>query len=373
MIPEVHVVRWTGKKPNKNGELPIKYQVCIEGKAIPKASGWMAKAAEWDATREQFTGKVSNSDIKNITLRNEKHRIERDLLLKYNQVGRLNFQMVHDIVHGSGKSLDFFAYCETYIKANYQGGTLTHYLSDLRKLKGFRASLSCADIDPVFLKDYEAYCREQGNGPNTVWKAAKFLRTMVKSAVPKLIPVDPYKEYKMPRYKNPKVVYLDLEELEAFWQTVATASLNETTRLCGLYFLRQCYSSLRVGDNLALRVGNINKGWIVLTTQKTGKEVRVPIRNKLQDVVDLIGSSVLMVSQVHYNRSIKEIANLADIKKHVTSHTGRHTFGYLCAKHKIPPHITQKIMGHSKIETTMIYYHLEDAVIADEMDKFDAA
>lgn len=44
----------------------------------------------------------------------------------------------------------------------------------------------------------------------------------------------------------------------------------------------------------------------------------------------------------------------------VTQHTLRHTFGTDLARQKVPVQVIQKLMGHSKIETTMTYVHMTE-------------
>jgi integrase/recombinase XerD len=47
----------------------------------------------------------------------------------------------------------------------------------------------------------------------------------------------------------------------------------------------------------------------------------------------------------------------------VTPHVFRHTACSLMLYRKIPVEVVQKIMGHSDIETTMIYYHVVPNIV----------
>lgn len=378
MIPQVRFVRWTGKKPNKKGELPIVYQIVVEGKPIPKSSGYMATEEEWKDG--QFSSKASNYDLKNQSLNNWKNKVERELLLLYNTGTPLTYKTVHQLIHGKGSGKDFFEFCleqlnntdplEGYV---YKPSTKRVHESCVLKLKSFRSRINCNDIDKEFLKSFQAYCAKKAKG-NTVWKDMKFLRTMVHAAhKKKFIKENPFDDYKFPRYVNPDVVYLNLEELNAFWNEVSSDKLHPTEKLCGLYFLRQCYSGLRISDNKRLAPENISSSFITLTMVKTGKTVKVPIKNQLQKIIELIGNSKLMMADQNFNDYIRIVAARAGIHKRISSKVGRHTLGYLCAKYKVAPHITQAILGHSKIETTMIYYHLEEDIISEEMEKFNVA
>ena len=53
-------------------------------------------------------------------------------------------------------------------------------------------------------------------------------------------------------------------------------------------------------------------------------------------------------------------------------HDLRHTFATICAVNNVHPTATQRMLGHSKIDTTMrIYTHVETAFVAKEADKVD--
>ena len=68
---------------------------------------------------------------------------------------------------------------------------------------------------------------------------------------------------------------------------------------------------------------------------------------------------------------MKDIARICGIKKRVTFHVGRHTFAtqFLIIGGKVE--VLQKLMGHSKMETTMIYVHIVDTQKEDQISQMD--
>ena len=52
---------------------------------------------------------------------------------------------------------------------------------------------------------------------------------------------------------------------------------------------------------------------------------------------------------------LKRIAQKCNIKKPLTFHIARHSFATMCLSYDIPIEEVAKMMGHRKIETTMIY------------------
>lgn len=75
------------------------------------------------------------------------------------------------------------------------------------------------------------------------------------------------------------------------------------------------------------------------------------------------------------NAYLKEIADLARIEKHLTTHLARHTFATLSLSNHVPIESISKMLGHSDIRTTQIYAKTQDKTVYDDMatmrQKFD--
>ena len=59
------------------------------------------------------------------------------------------------------------------------------------------------------------------------------------------------------------------------------------------------------------------------------------------------------------------------IFKHVTSHTLRHSFATHMMNQRVPLREIQEVMGHSSIETTQIYLHVEQDSAASNKSPLD--
>ena len=72
---------------------------------------------------------------------------------------------------------------------------------------------------------------------------------------------------------------------------------------------------------------------------------------------------------------LKEVADLAKINRHLTSHIGRHTFATLSLSNHVPIESISKMLGHSDIRTTQIYAKMQDKTVYEDMatmrQKFD--
>jgi len=69
------------------------------------------------------------------------------------------------------------------------------------------------------------------------------------------------------------------------------------------------------------------------------------------------------------NKFLKEIMELAGVKKRITFHMARHTFGTTIAiNNGMRIESISKIMGHSKIRTTQIYAKIQEKSISEDME-----
>ena len=67
------------------------------------------------------------------------------------------------------------------------------------------------------------------------------------------------------------------------------------------------------------------------------------------------------------NAYLKEIADLAKIKKHLTTHVARYTFASMSLCNNVSIEVISKMLGHSDIKTTQIYAKMQDQAVYDGM------
>jgi site-specific recombinase XerD len=76
------------------------------------------------------------------------------------------------------------------------------------------------------------------------------------------------------------------------------------------------------------------------------------------------------VFETSLQRAVKEAAQKAKIHKHVTPHVLRHCFATHLFRGGVDLKTIQDLMGHQKVETTMIYIHaLGNNKIQSPMDR----
>lgn len=84
-----------------------------------------------------------------------------------------------------------------------------------------------------------------------------------------------------------------------------------------------------------------------------------------------------VITNQKMNAYLKEIADLARVEKHLTTHLARHTFASLSLSNHVPIESISKMLGHADIRTTQIYAKTQDKTIYEDMEsmrhKFDCA
>lgn len=69
------------------------------------------------------------------------------------------------------------------------------------------------------------------------------------------------------------------------------------------------------------------------------------------------------------NQILKEIAKKANLSKIPTFHMARHTFATILLEDGVPITTVQKLLGHTKISTTMIYSEINENIIQNDIKK----
>ena len=136
-------------------------------------------------------------------------------------------------------------------------------------------------------------------------------------------------------------------------------------------FLFSCFTGLRFSDVSKLTKENIFSEDIVFTSEKTGKFQRIPLNNSAKRYLDPIDIFKGNYTNEYFNRELKEIAKIVGIRKKITFHVSRHTFAtnFLSCGGRVE-HL-QKLLGHSKIEDTMIYVHIVEILTNSQIKLMD--
>ena len=131
-------------------------------------------------------------------------------------------------------------------------------------------------------------------------------------------------------------------------------------------------TGIRISELLNLKWEDISHRFIFIKG-KGGKVRTIPYHETLFD--ESIKSSEFIISsngkQMSYSNAYKEFKKFGDIIgfKWLTPHTMRHSFATRLISKNLPIEYLSKIMGHSSINTTMIYIHFKEESINEFLNK----
>ena len=237
-------------------------------------------------------------------------------------------------------NVTFPIFAKEYVKhSDRRQSTKDNLITTINVLQEFRPGLDFKDITYTFLKDFETYLREKGNGVNTVAKHLRQLRTLVNEAINQgYIHADayPFRKFKIKQEKG-RHEFLTPDELKKLENLEVS---DKKMRHVLDAFLFCCYVGLRFSDFCQLTPANFIKingnRWLHFKSIKTGIELRLPLHllfeGKALTILDCynIEEFAILGCNSDVNKYLAQIAEMARIKKHITYHLLSHSkFFYL--------------------------------------------
>lgn len=173
------------------------------------------------------------------------------------------------------------------------------------------------------------------------------------------------------------ITYLTEEELKKIKDKVLSTERMKSIKNC---FLFQCFSGLSYIDMKNLEREDFQQTedgryYIKKRRQKTGKEFITVLLKDAADIAILNNFDLKVKSNQKYNEYLKELADLCEIDKNLTSHVARHTFVvYLLNKH-IPQDTIGKMCGWAEGEERRMlktYGKLLDKTVFDDTKELES-
>lgn len=369
------------QRTNKVGKASIVIRVYLDRNPIAYENlSHKVSIDNWDKAKREVKRSAPNAILINAAIKKRIAELEAQFL-QYKLLGNtLTKNKIQKLVKGADPGKDFYQFCTEQITLRYpkeeQHETRRTYNTEISKIKKFRKELCFGDIDYQFLTEYKAYMiNTLGNSDNTIWKAFKFISTMINIAIKTggYIKESPFKDFDRGHYQQGKRNYLTIEDCDKIHSFIQ-ATIPDQLKRVGYYYLFMCYTGLRFQD--ALYRFNydqhvIDDERIIIDTQKCDVEVNLYIHQRLKIVLDFIRVNPLKICNKDYNKYLKVLGTMAGITIDLTAHVGRHTFGTTLADLDIPIERAQKLLGHKDKKSTEIYYHIRNKLLDQEMMKWD--
>lgn len=284
-------------------------------------------------------------------------------------------------VKGKALFLEYFrAEAEKKAKPDDTGNwasTLKHMTSYVGKR--YSSRITFQEIDKAFCEGFKDYLRDEattrtGKALASSSQAAyygKFKACLNKALVDGILSSDPAKGIQRPKITSHKREYLTFEELQAMAKTECR---NPTLKRM---FLFSCLTGLRFSDCHKLTWGEVQQygdGWRIVFHQQKTKGLQY--HDISQQARELMGKQGAAGERVFFAISkysaylsivLREWALKAGITKHLTFHSGRHTFAVLQLENGTDIYTLSRLLGHREIEVTAIYADILDKTRREAM------
>lgn len=365
------------KQLNKQGTALVQVEASLNQRKVYFKTNIYLKPEHWDKRTAQVCNHPQADDLNSMLFEFVLHLQGVELALWKRGVPATLSLLKDAMKKNRPVNVTFPVFAKEYVQySDRRESTKENLYTTITVLQEFRPGLDFKDITYSFLKDFEVYLREKGNGINTVAKHLRQLRTLVNEAINQgYIHADayPFRKFKIKQERG-RHEFLTPDELKK----LENLEVNDRKLRHVLdAFLFCCYVGLRYSDFCQLTPANFirvnGKKWLHFKSIKTGIELRLPLHllfeGKALAILDRynIAEFASLGSNSEVNKALSVIAGMARIKKHVTYHTARHTCATLLIHQGVPITTVQKLLGHTSVKTTEIYSEILSSTILRDL------
>lgn len=322
------------KHLNKQGTALVQVEASLNQRKIYFKTNIYIKPEHWDKRTSQVIGHPQANDLNSMLFEFVLHLQGIELALWKRGVPATLSLLKDAMKKNRPINITFPIFAKEYVQhSDRRESTKENLFTTITVLQEFRPGLDFKDITYTFLKDFEVYLREKGNGINTVAKHLRQLRTLVNEAINQgYIHADayPFRKFKIKQEKGSHE-FLTPDELKKL-ENLEVHDLKLRHVLDAFLFC--CYVGLRFSDFCQLTPSNFirvnGKRWLHFKSIKTGIELRLPLHllfeGKALAILDryCITEFASLGSNSEVNKALSVITSMARIKKHVTYHVARH-------------------------------------------------
>lgn len=402
-MPSVKIILKKNKE-DENGNMPLYLRITKNRKTKFVSLGIKVHPDDWDENKQR----VKSQRRKNISrinnfIANKVAEAEDIVLTLELKKKDISGKEIKEAIKGKA-STSFLQYFEDHVehlKDNEKTGSHDKAVAVLRKLKtylGTGRDLPFNEVTYHFIKKYDTYLRNKlKNSNNTVYSNLKIFRSLLNNAVREEIiepHANPFPRYKLKWEKTTKE-YLTDEEIKLI-EEVELPENQMIHHYRNMYIFSAYAGGLRISDILRLQWGDFNGTHINKTIQKTNQQISIFLPKKalaileeynhpnaqptdfvfpcLKNDVEYNADQLFRRISSHtavINAKLKDIAELAKVKKSFSFHSSRHSFATRALKKGMRIEYVSKLLGHSALKTTQVYAKIVNSELDKAMTVFD--
>lgn len=384
---------------NKSGRCPVQLVAYFDGLRLKCATGETCKPSEWNANRQRFRGTFTGADEANEFLELRAKQVS-EWWRKVRAAGgtptlaglKAALRPVVEPVVAVPVRRSITVLNDEHREALRARGYADHTLRQRKMLGSWLAAFEQERgelLDPTTY-DLATHDRvlhflrfDRNLAQNTIASVVRGLKVLLRWCREERGMTVPVELRKLQgKHADVLKMWLTADDLAALASAVLPAHLVRVRDV----LLFCCYTGLRYSDVWALQPGNLhewNGGRVLRLVQtKTRTTVSIYLTEAAGAIIDKYAGDgerarllPVLANQV-MNRHLKQVGKytgltapvvLAErvagqmVKKSVpkyellTSHTARHTFATQSLLRGMPVEVLQKVMGHAKIQTTLLY------------------
>jgi integrase len=363
---------------NKKGKAVVQIEAYQDGNRRLFSTGIYLAPEQWNKKKNECKDPYVSAQIRNVITSLENHekntRYYNEGLFILKDFDLLKKKIV--IADPEPVKQTFNEFFGSQLKARQKElkwNTYRQQTACLNLLNEFNPSIAFDDLKYKVVDDWNQFMINKGHCGSTSQKRHKIVKAYITKAVKlEILSHNAYDNFNIPKPVVNKIVLLG-DEIKLLENLVFTKAQFRFERVRDM-FLFSTYTGLRWGDVSSLTRQNLietTKGLeLNITAGKTEKLFTLPLylmfNGKAQEIAFKHwpgGANEKLFPGIYNafaNKTLKEIAVLAGIKKELHFHASRHTAATIIAQ--TAGVLTAKdILQHSKLDTTMAYLHLSNA------------
>jgi site-specific recombinase XerD len=386
-------------KMTKQNLIPI-YGRILADKKIEIATSIYIREGEWNEKNQRLNNNAQNADTQNSFLDSFHSKVLDAYTKLFIEGGTITAELIKERIFGKVQSVktiidvvtEHNEMFEKRIGIDYSYGsfknykTTKKYLAEFVQTKYKKKDLPITEINYSFCEHYYNYLVHEkpcnNNGANKhIQRLKKLVNYAYKMGYVSSNALMSY-SLKFNRFVQQKLTWDDIVKLQSLQLH------NQTLERIRDVFLFQCFTGLAYADVKKLSHEHITvegqQNWIQMERTKTKTSFSIPILKPAQDILNKYsnlpsnrGDTMFPVlSNQKMNAGLKIIAEIAGVKKNISSHVARHTFATtVTLQSGVPLETVSKMLGHTKISTTQMYSVVTQIKVSKDMEtiikKFD--
>lgn len=373
------------QKKNKAGQLPIAIRITKDRKSTFLNTGQYIDEKYWDVKNRNVRKSHPNAKVLNnfiigkVAEANDKV-LKSEMKPEYQTVSEIRNKIIEK------KGFDFFTVADIHLDNLTNRNKHHQYDTEFGRLKRFKEflgkdSLPFNKLNVTLLKKFETYLLHKKNlAPRTVVNYLILIRTIYNLAISESITdrgLYPFGKGKMTiRIPESQKIGFSAEEIQKLENAKNITEAQQ--KAIHIWLISFYFAGIRVGDVLQLKWSDFNDGRLLYRMNKNSKLVSLKIPEKAIEIFDSYKSDSdydgLIFPQLrninlndteevskrtqsitrNLNRRLKIASKQLGIKKNISMHIARHSFGNISGD-KIPIQMLQKLYRHSSVTTTIRY------------------